>query len=230
VPSKSCLTIDVLTLFPKTVEVPLSESILKIAQRKKLANLRVHNLRRWTRDRHKKCDDKPFGGGPGMVMMIEPIDQAIRTLKKKSPKAHVIYLSPHGKRFDQRTAHRLAKAKHLILLCGHYEGIDQRAVDHLVDEELSIGDFVLTGGELAALCVIDAVVRLLPGVLGNCDSLAHESFEKGRLDFPHYTRPREYGKWKVPEVLFSGDHRAIDAWREKESLRLTEKHRPDLLK
>jgi len=229
---KKPLRIDFLTLFPKLLAEPLNESIIKIAQRKKAVELHVHNLRDWTRDRHKTCDDKPYGGGPGMVMLLDPIYRAILEIKKNARRrgAKVIYLSPQGKALNQAKAQKLTKASHLILLCGHYEGVDQRVIDHLVDEEISIGDFVTTGGELPALCLADAVIRLLPGVLGNAGSLDTESFNHQLLDFAHYTRPREYAGWKVPDVLLSGDHDAVSAWRLQSAKQMTAKKRPDMWK
>ncbi len=221
------MKIDIVTLFPKTFEGPLQESMIRLAQKKKLVDFEVRNLRNWTHDAHKTCDDKPFGGGPGMVMKVEPIDECLKEIRKKG---RVIMLSPRGEPFTQKTAKRLSKQKHLIFLCGHYEGVDERVHQHLADEEISIGDFVTTGGEFPALCIIDAVVRLLPGVLGNENSLDSESFEKNLLEYPQYTRPSEYKGWKVPEVLRSGKHSEIKKWREAEALKMTKRHRPDLLK
>ena len=219
------LTIDIVTLFPKLFEGPLNESMAKQAQKRGAVKIQVHNLRDFALDKHKSCDDKPFGGGPGMVMMVQPIDDCLKQIGG----GFRILVSPRGKVFRHEMARRLARKRHLVFICGHYEGIDERAHNHLVDEEISIGDFVTTGGEFPALCMIDAIIRWVPGVLGNQDSLHSESFSNGSLDFPQYTRPRDFGGWKVPEVLFSGDHRAIAKWRAEQALKLTKKHRPDLL-
>ena len=222
---KPRLAIDVITLFPKLVEGPLDESMVRQAKKRGKVEIRIHNLRNYGLDKRKTCDDKPFGGGAGMVMMIQPIFDCLKNIKD----GWRIFVSPRGKRFNQSIADRLAKKRHLIFICGHYEGIDERVHEQFADEEISIGDFVTTGGEFPALCMIDAVIRLVPGVLGNKDSLTNESFSKGLLDFPHYTRPRDFGGLKVPEVLFSGDHKAIETWRKKEALKVTKKFRPDLL-
>jgi tRNA (guanine37-N1)-methyltransferase len=195
---------------------------------KGLADLRAADLRDWTSDRHRTVDDTPYGGGPGMVMKIEPIDLALADLR--SPKSKTILLSPQGRKFSDAIARELAREEELILLSGHYEGIDQRVADHLVDEEISIGDYVLTSGVLPALVVTDAVVRLIPGVLGDADSAAQDSFAAGILDHPHYTRPADYKGWKVPEVLLGGNHAAIDKWRHEGALEATRRRRPDLLK
>jgi tRNA (guanine37-N1)-methyltransferase len=218
--------IDIITLFPKLVNEPLNESMIRQAQKRGIVKINVINLRDFTEDRHKTCDDKPFGGGAGMVMMVKPIFDCLKTVPKAGWR---ILVSPRGKTFKHATANRLAKKKHLVFICGHYEGLDERVHEHLVDEEISIGDFVTTGGEFPAMCIIDAVIRLIPGVLGNQASLESESFSKELLDFPHYTRPREFQKWKVPEVLFSGDHKAIEAWRSKQAYELTKALRPDLI-
>jgi tRNA (guanine37-N1)-methyltransferase len=195
---------------------------------KGLADLRAADLRDWTSDRHRTVDDTPYGGGPGMVMKIEPIDLALADLR--SPKSKTILLSPQGRKFSDSIARELAREEELILLSGHYEGIDQRVADHLVDEEISIGDYVLTSGVLPALVVTDAVVRLIPGVLGDADSAAQDSFAAGILDHPHYTRPADYKGWKVPEVLLGGNHAVIDKWRHEAALEATRRRRPDLLK
>jgi tRNA (guanine37-N1)-methyltransferase len=195
---------------------------------KGLADLRAADLRDWTSDRHRTVDDTPYGGGPGMVMKIEPIDLALADLR--SPKSKTILLSPQGRKFSDAIARELAREEELILLSGHYEGIDQRVADHLVDEEISIGDYVLTSGVLPALVVTDAVVRLIPGVLGDADSAAQDSFAAGILDHPHYTRPADYKGWKVPEILLGGNHAAIDKWRREAALEATRQRRPDLLK
>lgn len=189
--------------------------------------LEVVDLRRWMSDKHRTVDDAPYGGGPGMVMKIEPIDLALRELKRQ--KSKVIFMSPQGKRFDQAMARALSKEEHLIFLCGHYEGVDQRVIDHLVDEEISIGDYVLTNGALAAAVVSDAVVRLVPGVLGDDQSALTDSFSENLLDYPHYTRPENYNDWQVPPILLSGNHQAIAAWREEQAIKATREKRPDLL-
>jgi tRNA (guanine37-N1)-methyltransferase len=203
----------------------LGESIIKRAKEKKLVKIAVHDLRDWTKDKHRKVDDKPYGGGPGMVMACQPIFDAVAELKKSSrSRAGVILLSPQGKRLDQGSANRLAKQKHLILICGHYEGVDER-VKKIVTDEVSIGDYVLTGGEIPAMVMIDALVRLVPGVLGNAESAGSDSFQgaQGLLEYPQYTRPRIYKGLKVPGVLLTGDHKKIEQWRHKESLKRTRK-------
>jgi tRNA (guanine37-N1)-methyltransferase len=218
--------IDLLTPIPAMAEGYLDQSMMKRAREKGLVQVEVQNLRDWTDDRHRTVDDTPYGGGPGMVMKVEPIDRALQALR--SPGSRVIFLSPQGRPFDQETARRLTHEEHLILLSGHYEGVDQRVCDHLVDEEISIGDYVLTNGVLPALVVIDAVVRLIPGVLGDEDSALQDSFSTDLLDHPHYTKPADYRGWKVPPVLLSGDHGAIAKWRREEALRRTRERRPDL--
>jgi tRNA (guanine37-N1)-methyltransferase len=222
------LKITILTIFPAVCRAVFAESILARAVDKGLADLRAADLRDWTSDRHRTVDDTPYGGGPGMVMKIEPIDLALADLR--SPKSKTILLSPQGRKFSDSIARELAREEELILLSGHYEGIDQRVADHLVDEEISIGDYVLTSGVLPALVVTDAVVRLIPGVLGDADSAAQDSFAAGILDHPHYTRPADYKGWKVPEVLLGGNHAAIDKWRHEAALEATRRRRPDLLK
>jgi tRNA (guanine37-N1)-methyltransferase len=222
------MIIDILTLFPKMFENILGESMMKIAQKKGLVEMNVRNLRDWTSDAHKTADDKPFGGGPGMVMKVEPVYRALEDLKA-SKKSRVILLTPQGKKFGQKAAERLAKERRLVLICGHYEGVDER-IRELADEEISIGDYILTCGELPALIVIDAIVRLIPGVLGHKDSTGLESFENGLLEYPQYTRPAEFKGMKVPGVLLSGNHKNIERWRSAEALNRTLKRRPDLLK
>ncbi len=198
------------------------------AQEKNLASLEAVDLRKWTKDRHRTVDDAPYGGGPGMVMKIEPIDLALSEMR--SPASKVILLSPQGRQFSDSTARELAKETDLILLCGHYEGIDQRVADHLVDDEISIGDYVLTSGVLPALVLTDAIVRLIPGVLGDEESAQQDSFSAGILDHPHYTRPSEYKGWKAPDVLLGGNHAAIANWRREAALDATKRRRPDLLR
>ena len=200
---------------------------MKRACDKGLANLEAVDLRRWTSDAHRTVDDAPYGGGPGMVMKIEPIDLALTEMR--SPKSKVILMTPQGRKFSDATARDLARESDLIFLCGHYEGIDQRVSDHLIDDEISIGDYVLTSGVLPALVVTDAIVRLLPGVLGDDQSAQQDSFAHGMLDHPHYTRPADYKGWKVPDVLLGGNHAAIEAWRHERALDATRLKRPDLL-
>jgi tRNA (guanine37-N1)-methyltransferase len=220
--------IDILTLFPKICEGALSESMMKRAQEKGLAQVAVHNIRDWAVGRYLMTDDAPYGGGQGMVMKCEPIFAAVEALR--SPGCRVVLMSPAGRRFDQPMAERLAlQASHLIVICGHYEGVDQRVIDHLVDEEISIGDYVLTNGAIAALVMTDAVVRLIPGVLGDEASAVDDSFSTGLLEFPHYTRPVEFQGWRVPEVLLSGHHGEIAKWRRERALEKTRAVRPDLL-
>ena len=223
------MTLEILTLFPKMFEGPLSESIVKRAEKRRSVKIRVIDLRRFSKDKHKKADDRPFGGGPGMVLTVEPIYRALSFLRKKSGKPHVILLSASGKRFDQRTARRLSKKKRLILICGHYEGVDER-IKRWIDEELSIGDYILTCGEIPAMVIADSIIRLIPGVLGDDTSSETESFEKGLLEYPHYTRPRLFKGIKVPDILLSGDHKRIAAWRMEKAVERTLKNRPELLK
>ncbi len=207
------LRVDILTIFPESCEPYLAASILGRAQKAKRLDLRAHDLRRWSHDRHKKVDDKPFGGGPGMVMKVAPFDEALKSFKL-GKKSRVILTSAKGALFTQADARRLAKYDRLVFLCGRYEGVDERVAEHLADEELSIGPYVLTGGELPALVMTDAIARLRPGVLGAEESLAEESWGKdGGVEYPQYTRPESYRGWKVPEILLSGDHAKIAEWR-----------------
>lgn len=225
------MRIDILTLFPKMFDAVLGESIMKRAQAKGKAEIRVHNLRDWTDDAHRTADDKPFGGGAGMVMKIDPVWKALRDIKSQGQKvtrSKVILLTPQGKKLDQSLVKKLAKEKRLVLICGHYEGVDER-VRELADAEISIGDYILTCGEIPAMVLIDSVVRLIPGVLGHDDSARFESFEYGLLEHPQYTRPAEFKGMSVPEVLLSGDHKKIEGWRKSEALDRTMKRRPDLL-
>ncbi len=209
-----------LTLFPGMFDAVLGESIIKRAAKRALVKITVHDLRDWSKDKHRKVDDKPYGGGPGMIMTCQPIFDAAASLKSKvksqKAKVRIILLSPQGKRFDQKYANRLAKQKNLILICGHYEGIDER-VKKIVTDEISVGDYVLTGGEIPAMVMIDALTRLVPGVLGNKESAVSESFQNGLLEYPQYTRPRIYKGLKVPEVLLTGDHKKIEEWRHKKT-------------
>lgn len=225
------MRIDVLTLFPGAFKAVLNESILKRAQEKKKVRIEVHDIRGEATDRHRTCDDRPFGGGPGMVMKPEPIDRLARKLlgSPKKSKARFILLTPAGRRFSQKDAERLSKEKHLVLLSGRYEGIDERIRELWVDDEISIGDYVLSGGEIPAMVVIDAVVRLVPGVLGNAESKNFESFTGNLLEYPHYTRPEVFRGLAVPTVLLSGNHKAIEAWRLEQSRQRTLKRRPDLM-
>lgn len=226
------LKIHLLTLFPGMFDSFLSHSIVKRAIDKKKASILAHNLRDWTHDRHKTCDDKPFGGGPGMLMKPEPVFEAYDDIfgkKKRGKGFRFICLSAQGERFDQKKARELSRCKELALLCGHYEGMDQRIVDTLATEEISIGDYVLTGGEVAAMVIADAVVRLLPGVVGCAESTVFESFTQNLLEYPQYTRPAVYRGMAVPPVLLSGNHRKIEEWQKSEALKRTFKRRPDLL-
>ena len=223
------MRIDVITGFPKLLTAPVSESILKKAQEKALVEIVVHDLRDYTHDKHRTIDDTPFGGGAGMVLKAEPIFDCIETLKAERSYDEVVYLTPEGEQFTQRLANNLSLKQNLILLCGHYKGIDERVRETLVTKEISIGDYVLTGGEVPALVIIDAVVRLIPGVLGDAVSALEDSFQHDRLDYPHYTRPAEYRGMKVPDVLLSGYHGEIEKWREAQALKRTQGRRKDLL-
>jgi tRNA (guanine37-N1)-methyltransferase len=236
------MRIDIVTLFPEICRAPLSESMMKRAQEKGTAELHIHNLRHWTTDKHHVVDDAPFGGGQGMVMKPEPIFAAVEELKAKtsnaqrptsnpeSSNAKVILMSPAGRRFDQETAKELLQQSHLIIICGHYEGVDYRVIEHLIDYEISIGDYVLTNGAIAAVVVVDAVVRLLPGALGHEQSAVDDSFAGGLLEAPQYTRPAEFRGWKVPEILLSGNHAEIAKWRSEHAIKRTRENRPDLLR
>jgi tRNA (guanine37-N1)-methyltransferase len=217
---------DILTLFPGLCEGAFSDSILGKAQENRLIQVRCLDLREWAPGKHRVTDEPPYGGGPGMVMKAEPIFSAVEAIRR--PDSYVILMSAAGQRFTQQKAHALAEKSHLIFVCGHYEGIDQRVADHLVDEELSIGDYILTNGGIAAAVVVDAVARLIPGVLGEADSAVDESFSNGLLEYPHYTRPAEFRGLKVPDILLSGNHAAIDAWRRSEAGKRTAARRPDL--
>jgi tRNA (guanine37-N1)-methyltransferase len=239
------MKIDILTLFPEICRAPLNESMMKRAQENGIVDLRIHNLRDWTTDKHHVVDDAPFGGGQGMVMKPEPIFAAVEELRsasQKTPnaqrptsnvqlqKSKVILMSPAGRRFDQEMATQLSHEPHLIIVCGHYEGVDHRVIEHLVDLEISIGDYVLTNGATAAVVLVDTVVRLIPGVLGDEQSAVDDSFSSGMLEAPQYTRPAEFRGWKVPDVLLSGNHAEIAAWRKAQAMKRTKKDRPDLLK
>jgi len=224
---------DILTLFPAICEGPLGESMLKRAREKNLLDIRIHNLRNWAPGKHAVTDDTPYGGGQGMVMKCEPIFAAVEDIKAASPALvppRVIYLSPSGRRLDHALASAYAAARgHLILLCGHYEGVDQRVIDHLVDEEISIGDYVLTNGAIAAVVFVDAVARLIPGVLGDENSAVEDSFAQDLLEGPQYTRPPDFRGWRVPDILLSGNHAQIAQWRAAQALEKTRQVRPDLL-
>lgn len=222
------MRIDILSLFPQIAAAALAESMIGKAQQRGLVHIQSHNIRDWARDKHRTTDDTPYGGGQGMVLKCEPLFEAVESLR--TPESRVIYMSPAGIPFRQATARRLAsECSHMILLCGHYEGIDQRVIDTLVHEEISIGDYVLTNGAIAAVVVADAVVRLLPGVLGDAASAVDDSFATGLLEFPHYTRPVEFREARVPDVLLSGNHAAIAEWRNAQAIEKTRRHRPDLL-
>lgn len=223
------MKIDVLTLFPEMFEGVFSSSIMKKATEKGKAAFRAVNFRDYAEGKHKVVDDYPYGGGAGMVLKPQPLFDAVADLKRSAEQPRIILMCPQGERFTQTKAEELAGEDHLIFLCGHYEGYDERIREHLVTDEISIGDYVLTGGELGAMVVADSVVRLLPGVLGNEDSAVKDSFSSGMLEHPHYTRPADFRGMKVPDVLVSGNHKHIDEWRRTESLRRTWERRPDLL-
>ncbi|HHZ12972.1 MAG TPA: tRNA (guanosine(37)-N1)-methyltransferase TrmD [Clostridiales bacterium] len=223
------MRIDILTLFPEMFEPILGTSILGRAREKGILTINPINIREFAKNKHRQTDDYPYGGGPGMVMSPQPLFDAFYHVLDGSPDAKVIYFTPQGKTLNQEMAKEYARQSHLVLLCGHYEGVDQRVIDRFVDEEISIGDYVLTGGELPSMVFIDCVSRLIPGVLGSDLSAQDESFSNGLLEYPHYTRPQTYEGMSVPEVLLSGHHEKIDRWRKKESLRNTLIKRPDLL-
>lgn len=229
------MRIDILTLFPDICRAPLNASMMKRAQECGALELRIHNLRDWTTDKHHVVDDAPFGGGQGMVMKPEPIFAAVDDLQSQiqsasgGPKSKIILMSPTGRKLDQKVATEFSTEHHLIIICGHYEGVDHRVVEHLVDAEISIGDYVLTNGAIAAAVVVDAVARFLPGVLGDEQSAADDSFSGGLLEGPQYTRPSEFRGWKVPDILLSGNHGEIAKWRKEQARQRTQKNRPDLL-
>ena len=222
------MEIDVLTLFPRVFEGPLDESILKRAQNKGLVAVRVHNLREFTHDKHHIVDDKPYGGGPGMLMKPEPIFEAVERFRREN--SCVVLMTPQGAPLTQARAQEFAQKPHLVIICGHYEGVDERVREALVDEEVSIGDYVLTNGALAAAVFVDAVVRLVPGVLGDDQSADDDSFASGRLEGPQYTRPPEFRGMRVPDVLLNGNHEEIARWRKEQARQRTQQRRPDLLK
>ena len=220
---------DILTLFPAMFEGPFSESIIKRAVQDGLIEIRLHDIRDSAFDRHRTTDDYPYGGGAGMVMKVEPLAASIEKVKAERPAARVILTTPRGKPFDQALAGELASEEELLIICGRYEGVDERVRELFVDDEISLGDFVLTGGELAAMVIVDAVARLVPGVLGSAESAAADSFSDGLLEYPHYTRPAEFRGLKVPDVLLSGNHREIAGWRRRQAMQRTLADRPDLL-
>ncbi|MCQ2205000.1 MAG: tRNA (guanosine(37)-N1)-methyltransferase TrmD [Bacteroidales bacterium] len=224
------MRIDILTLFPALFEGPFSESMIKRAQEAGHVEIHLHDIRDYSKDKHKKVDDYPFGGGAGMVMAIQPIADAIDHLKSERDYDHIIYMTPDGKTLNQGIANHLSLSGNIILLCGHYKGIDQRIRDHYITDEISIGDYVLTGGELAACVVVDSVVRLLPGVLSDEESALTDSFQDNLLAPPVYTRPSDYNGWKVPDILLSGHEAKIDEWRMEQAIERTKALRPDLLK
>ena len=221
--------IDIITCQPELLDSPLNNSILKIAQEKKLVNIKIHNLRDFSDNKHKKVDDYAFGGGAGMVLSIEPIHRCIKTLQKKDNYDEIIFMTPDGETLNQSISNQLSLHQNLIILCGHYKGIDQRVRDHIITREISIGDFVLSGGELPAAVLCDSVIRLIPGVLNDETSALSDSFQDGLLAPPVYTRPASFNNWEVPEILTSGDLKAIEEWRHNQSLQRTKEKRPDLL-
>lgn len=223
------MRIDILTVLPEMIESPLNCSILKRAQDKGLAEIVVHNLREYTTNKHRKVDDYPFGGEAGMVMQIEPVDRAIADLKSQRDYDEVIFTSPDGEQFDQPMANTLSLAQNLIILCGHYKGVDYRIREHLITKEISIGDYVLTGGEIPAVVIADAIVRLIPGAIGDEQSALSDSFQDNLLAPPVYTRPAEYNGWRVPDILLSGHKAKIDDWKHEQALERTRRLRPDLL-
>lgn len=238
------MKIDILTLFPKMFTGPFDESIIKRAQEKEIIEINIHNLRKWTTDKHKTVDDRPFGGGAGMVLKVEPVYRALKELNPplsplgRGEKGNVILMTPQGKKLEQNLSKKFSTQSHLIIICGHYEGIDERIRTNLADYEISIGDYVLTGGELPSMVFIDSIVRLIPGVVGKEESIQTESFQevegKTLLEYPQYTQPAEFEtdegeKWSAPEILLSGHHANIERWRKEESLARTKKRRPDLL-
>ena len=224
------MRVDIITLFPDLIKSPFESSILKKAITSGKADIHFHDLRNYGTNKHKQVDDYPFGGGAGMVMMVEPIDRCIMSLKKSRSYDSVIYLTPDGEKLNQKKINYFSTLENIIMLCGHYKGVDQRVRDNLITDEISIGDFVLSGGELAATILCDCIVRLIPGVLGDGSSALNDSFQDDLLASPIYTRPANYKGWKVPDVLLSGNASLINNWREEKSLKNTQKRRPDLLK
>jgi len=223
------ITFDILSVFPEMFHSPFDCSLLKKAREKGLIDIRLHDIREYAEDKHRMTDDAPYGGGGGMVMKVEPVEKALRAVVPDREHALVVLLTPQGETFRHRIAEEMASYERIVLVCGHYEGFDERIRSYLADREISIGDYVLTGGELSAMVIVDAVSRLIPGVLGNSESSAFDSFATGLLEYPHYTRPAEYMGWSVPDVLLSGNHKEIDLWRRRASLKRTWERRPDLL-
>ena len=223
------MNIDIITVLPQLLESPFQHSIIKRAVEKEIVEINIHNLRDYSNDKHRQVDDYQFGGGSGMVLMLEPIFNVIEHLKSKRKYDEIIFTTPDGEQFNQKTANFLSTKKNIIILCGHYKGIDQRVRDNLISKEISIGDYVLTGGELAAAIITDSIVRLIPGVISDETSALSDSFQDNLLAPPVYTRPREFNNWKVPEILLSGHQQKIDVWREEQSIDRTKKIRPDLL-
>ena len=223
------MRIDIITLFPEMFEGPFSHSIVKRAKEKKLAEIHLHQLRDYSTNKHRKVDDYPFSGGAGMVMMIEPIARCIETLQNERDYDEVIYTSPDGELFDQALANQVSINKNIIILCGHYKGIDERIREHFITKEISIGNFVLSGGELAAAVIVDSLVRLIPGVLGDESSALSDSFQDGMVSPPVYTRPRDFKGWEVPEILLSGNEKLIFEWKNEQALLRTKERRPGLL-
>ena len=221
---------DILSIFPEMFSSPLNFSLLKKAQEKGILNICLHDIRNWAEDKHKMTDDAPYGGGCGMVMKVEPVEKAMAAIRRPEDDSMVVLMTPQGETFDQKIAAEIAEKKQIIIICGRYEGVDERIRQHLVDREISIGDYILTGGELAALVLIDAVSRLIADVLGNPESTFSESFSHNLLEYPQYTRPAQYKGWVVPEVLLFGNHAQIELWHKRESLKRTYQRRPDLLK
>ena len=222
------MKIDIITIFPKMFAPVLNESIIKRAQAKNLVKIRLHDLRDYSNSKHRKVDERPFGGGPGMVFGPQPVFRAVESLLVRRT-TKIILLTPQGRKLDHKMAKKLSRCKHLILICGHYEGVDERVRQKLVTQELSIGDYVLTCGELLAMVLVDSMVRLIPGVLGKDESTHFESFSQGLLEYPQYTRPAVYRGMRVPKILLSGNHKLIERWRKKKALEITRRKRPDLL-
>jgi tRNA (guanine37-N1)-methyltransferase len=221
--------LDIITCQPELLNSPLNNSILKIAQDKKLIEIEIHNLRDFSENKHKKIDDYAFGGGGGMVLKIEPIYKCLEFIKNQREVNEVIYMSPDGEKLNQKMSNELSLKENLVIICGHYKGIDERIRENLITREISIGDYVLTGGELPAAILIDSIIRLIPGVVSNESAALSDSFQDNLLGHPNYTRPSEFNGWKVPKVLLSGDQKKIDEWRIKKSYEKTKKERPDLL-
>lgn len=220
---------DILSVFPEMFQTPFDCSLIKKAIDKQLIEIHLHDIRSYTMDKHRTTDDYPYGGGSGMVMKVEPVARALDDIVPKGNNAHVVLMTPQGETFKQKIVEELSRYSQIILICGHYEGVDERIREHLVDREISIGDYILTGGELPAMVVVDAVSRLVPKVLGNRESALFDSFSTGLLEGPQYTRPQKYRSWGVPDVILSGDHKKINEWRRKTSLKRTLMRRPDLL-